>query len=771
MFKEVMNNRLLFSILIPVLIIGSIFSLLLTQFLLPPITSLLKDRTDTSLKHSSDMGLSICEVEFNKILELRMEDNEEMNTFSKKDAIEQIKNISRVIPGTEMIIVNRDMEIIGSSFTLTSSEFFSQTLSNPRKDIVPVSINGSNAWMNYQFFPFWGWYIVSVIFEDDYMAPISMAKRIVTIGIFGNLGFVTIIVLFLFIWRINRPLKRIITATGQVSKGNLMPMKVTGKDEISKVSFAFNSMVYSLLEDKKRINTILKKLKNSEEQYRILTESSLANIAMVQNDNFVFANRMMLQSIGYENSQFVGLKFWEILHSKDINWVKDRINGLKKGQKGLDHFECRVRSNTGEILWFEMLATLVLYQEESAILIHAIDRTSKKYEELKRRELENKLSRAQKMEAIGALAGGVAHDLNNILSALVGYPDLLLLEMEENDPFRKPIETIQKSGQKAADIVQDMLTLARRGVAITDIVNLNDIISEYLKSPEHLKLTTFHPKVWIKTDLNPTLLNIKGSNVHLSKTIMNLISNAAESMPDGGALSIATANQYIDTPIGNYDTISEGDYVVVTISDTGIGIPAKDIEKIFEPFYTKKVMGRSGTGLGMAVVWGTVKDHKGYIDLDSTPDKGTRFSLYFPVARESLTREKQTFSIEKYKGNGETVLIIDDVKEQLELASSMLEQLNYSVSVAPSGEAAVQYMSTHSSDLLILDMIMAPGINGFETYKKILAFHPKQKAIIASGFSETSLVKNAQKLGAGKYIKKPYTLEKLGIAVKEELKN
>jgi signal transduction histidine kinase len=271
------------------------------------------------------------------------------------------------------------------------------------------------------------------------------------------------------------------------------------------------------------------------------------------------------------------------------------------------------------------------------------DISERKLAEKQRKELEEQLQRAQKMEAIGTLAGGVAHDLNNILSGIISYPELLLMDLPPDSPFKQPIETIQESGKKAAAIVEDLLTLARRGVAVAEIVNLNDIISKYLMSPEFDKLSTFHPGVRIETNFDPGLLYIQGSSVHLSKTIMNLVSNAAEAMPGGGSLHISTQNQYIDRPIKGYDEVQEGDYAVIEIRDTGIGIPPEDLRQVFEPFYTKKVMGRSGTGLGMTVVWGTVKDHRGYIDLDSVQNKGTRFKLYFPVTRKKRNKDKSDF--------------------------------------------------------------------------------------------------------------------------------
>ena len=278
----------------------------------------------------------------------------------------------------------------------------------------------------------------------------------------------------------------------------------------------------------------------------------------------------------------------------------------------------------------------------------------------------------------------------------------------------------------------------------------------------------YHPHVTTETHFEKELLDIIGSPIHLTKTIMNLVSNAAEAMPEGGEITISTENLYIDTPI-KHKELDVGEYVVLTVSDTGMGISPEDMERIFEPFFTKKVMGRTGTGLGMAVVWGTVKDHDGYIDVQSRIDKGTTFTLYFPAAREKLEKDQSPLSIEDYMGKGESILVVDDIEEQREIASSMLRRLGYSAISVSSGEEAVAYLEEHSVDLIILDMIMDPGIDGLETYQRILESHPGQKAIIASGFSETDRVKEALKLGAGAYIKKPYLLERIGIAVREEL--
>jgi len=447
--------------------------------------------------------------------------------------------------------------------------------------------------------------------------------------------------------------------------------------------------------------------------------------------------------------------------AEELKIEKHELKDLSRSRT----MELEIKCKDDSTIWTEVTMSFLRDQLGNATGIIGVTRDI-----TNRKHLETQLQQAQRMEAIGTLAGGVAHDLNNILSGIVSYPELILMDLPKDSLLRKPILTIQKSGEKAAVVVQDLLTLARRGVSITDVVNLNHIISEQLKSPEFEKLISFHPDTQIKTNLERDLLNIKGSSAHLSKSVMNIISNAAEAIPDDGTILISTENLYLDRPIKGYNHVESGEYVTVTVSDTGMGIPEEDLKRIFEPFYTKKVMGKSGTGLGMAVVWGTVKDHKGYIDIQSTIGKGTTFTLYFPVTREEIRKEESLWPIADYMGKGESILVVDDVEEQREIATGMLRKLGYSVTSVSSGEEAVEYLKTNSADLIVLDMIMEPGINGRETYDRIIKYHPNQQAIIASGFSETDDVKIAQRLGAGEYIKKPYTLEKIGIAVRNELK-
>ncbi len=506
-----------------------------------------------------------------------------------------------------------------------------------------------------------------------------------------------------------------------------------------------------------------KELQFSEERFRELFKNTSDLIHSLDRDgNFIMVNKAWCRTLKYTENEIVGQSTSRIIDPADrgrFNSLSERLlNGVQ-----VENLETVFIARDGERV--HVVGNITPRMIDGKLVeTHAIFHNISE-----QKELEARLRRAQKMEALGILAGGVAHDINNVLSGIVSYPDLLLMQVPDDSPLRGPLTTIRESGKKAAEIVQDLLTLARRGVMVEHLVELNDVITQYFKDPEFQKLKTYHPEVKVERNLEPDLFNIAGSRMHLSKTVMNLVSNAAEAMPKGGTLSITTENRYIDRPVSGYESIEEGDYVILTVSDNGIGIGAADKERIFEPFYTKKTMGRSGTGLGMAVVWGTVKDHHGYIDVAGTEGKGTTLTLYFPANRKTADKDKDQAPLEAYRGKGESILVIDDVAGQREIATSLLRALGYSVHEVPSGEEAVEYVRAHPVDLLILDMIMDPGIDGLETYSRIIKIRPGQKAVIASGFSETDRVRKAQDLGAGSYIKKPYTIDNLGAVIRREL--
>ncbi|MCP4370860.1 MAG: PAS domain S-box protein [Deltaproteobacteria bacterium] len=554
---------------------------------------------------------------------------------------------------------------------------------------------------------------------------------------------------------------------GVLAVDNVKSKKLLTQSEINLLSGVSSQLALGIANA-----TSFQKLQESEEKYRTVLENIEEGYFEVDlAGNFTFFNEATCKILGHKKEELVGINNRKYMDEENANKIFRTFNKVYRNEKSAKILDWELIRKDGSVRIVEISVSLIKDENKRSTGFRGVARdvTDRRLAERERKHLEAQLQQAQKMEAIGTLAGGVAHDLNNILSGIVSYPELLLMKLPEDSPLRKPLLTIQNSGERAASTVQDLLTLARRGVATLNPVNLNDIIIEYLQSPEYLNMKSYYPEIKVVDRLEPDLLNISGSHVHLSKTVMNIISNATEAIDATGEIIVSTQNCYIDRPVSGYDYIKEGDYVVLTVSDTGTGISPDDLERIFEPFYTKKVMGRSGTGLGMAVVWGTVKDHNGYIDVQSEVGKGTTFKLYFPITRRELKKDKSPLPIEAYMGKGETILIVDDVDEQREIASEMIKNLAYNVTSISSGEKAVDYLKHHKIDLVVLDMIMDTGIDGLETYRKMLEVCPDQKAIIASGFSETDKVKEAQRLGAGPYIKKPYTIEKIGTVVRAEL--
>lgn len=523
-----------------------------------------------------------------------------------------------------------------------------------------------------------------------------------------------------------------------------------------------------ITETNKKLKSEIEERKSAEEALR-QSQSRYRNILESIEDgyyetglsgDFTFFNDATLKILGYSHDEIKGLNYREYMDEKSAARVKETFINVYRTGNAQKEVDLEIIRKDGRKCFITVSISLIMDVEDQPIGFRGLirDISQRKLTEAEKEKLQEQLQRAQKMEAIGMLAGGVAHDLNNILSGLTSYPELLLMDLPDDSPLREPILTIQKSGQKSVAVVQDLLTLARRGVAVTEPVNLNEVITDYLASPEYAKTKTFHPYIDVETDLVTGAFNIMGSRIHLLTTVMNLVSNSVEAMPAGGRIRISTENRYIDKPVKGYDEVTEGEYVTLTVADTGLGISDKDLERIFEPFYTKKKMGRSGTGLGMAVVWGTVKDHKGYIDIQSKKGKGTVVTLYFPITRQQTAAAPSKQPVEAFMGKGESVLVVDDVVEQREIATRILAKLNYTVTSVSSGEEAVALLKNQSVDLLVLDMIMDPGLDGLETYKRVSKLHPGQKAIIASGFSETDRVQAAQDLGVGGYIKKPYTV-------------
>lgn len=461
------------------------------------------------------------------------------------------------------------------------------------------------------------------------------------------------------------------------------------------------------------------------------------------------------------------VSYGELIHPEDRQLVWDGVQSAIK-QRIPFRLVYRLIDAQGTLKWILEQGRGVFSDDDQFLAIEGLmlDISDRVAAEEERSSLQKRLDRVQRMESLAILAGGVAHDLNNLLGPVVAYPDLILMRLPDDSPVRDDVETIARSAQQAVDVIQDLLTLARRGRYEMKALNLNDVVQSYLKSPSYHEQMVRHSNVEVACNLSPSIDPILGSSTHLLKAIMNLIVNAFDAMNAGGKLTITTSQQRISKLLGGYDRIETGEYILLSIADTGTGIDQKDISKIFEPYYSRKTMGRSGTGLGLAVVYGIVKDHGGYYDVFSEIGRGTEFVLYLPVTRETTAVDATT--ILDSRGT-ETVLVVDDIPEQRKLATDILSTMGYAVEAVCNGHAAIDHLKRNQADIVVLDMILEQDFDGLDTYRGILKFRPKQKAIIVSGFSATDRIQEALQLGAGQFVRKPYTRQSLCKAIREEL--
>lgn len=550
---------------------------------------------------------------------------------------------------------------------------------------------------------------------------------------------------------------------------------------------------------------LLLQTKEAEEEYRQLFSSAKEGIfKTTRTGKLLIANPALLTMFGHgpdQKNAKINLEAssWDYIAKEDHAHICKKIAEAGK----LHDYEAQFRRQDGSTFWASLSAHASEGEngKEPAVEGRIIDISERKRREKAEREkqvaeaasqaqvellqaLEQKnkelqealvelnltqkqLVQSEKMTAVGLTAGGVAHDLNNILSGVVSYPELLLLDLPQDSEFRQPLETIMATGRKAAAVVDDLLTLSRNVARTKTTVSVNSLIENYLQSYEFEHAKSAFSDIHVSTNFKDDLFLVNCSTVHIEKAIMNLVTNALEAIKTSGTIQIITENitsiDGEDLPSG----LTPGDYVVIKIIDDGLGINDEDINHVFEPFYTKKVMGRSGTGLGLTVVWNALEEHGGTITVDNKRD-GTVFSVFLPASEKRCSDCDELLSLDNLKGSG-SVLVIDDDDLQCDLATQMLTQLGYTVKSASSGEEAVSYLRKNPTDLLVLDMLMPPGMNGRETYEEVIKFYPGQKAIIASGFSDNEEVQQALLLGASHFLKKPYSMGELGKVVRDSL--
>jgi len=629
------------------------------------------------------------------------------------------------------------------------------------------------------------------------------------IGILGTVGICSILFSYILIIRLQKsiadPIDRFVNSMRAVENTANYSLRVVlpGNDELTVLAEQFNKMLVeierrdsslskhseeleqevfrrtkdlklakNLLEMELRERTLAESARDeSEVRYRTLFESTsdaMFVIARIHGEPIVIeANRAAAEMYEYAPEELEGIQYKVLENPGIVHLFQKLYSDLHSGTN--TRCELIHRRKNGFEFPVEVSANILHFSGRKYVLLVCRDITERKNEEQRKKEILERQHQSQKMDALGLMAGGVAHDLNNLLSGIIGYPDIILTKLPEDSSIRPYLSSMKKTGERAAEIVQDLLSFTRRGVIGEDIINLNDLVNDFMNSTTIESLRSRAPEVTIRASCKEKLSNIAGSACHLTKVIMNLVTNAAESIIGSGEVLIATQNVCVQKESAVQADLREGWYVLLQVTDTGEGLDEDKKGKIFEPFYSTKTAGRSGTGLGLAIVWGIVQDYGGYIDVQSERGKGTTFRIYFRSTHSQIQTRNHQIEFEYIRGNGEKILIVDDDEEQRALASHMLNHLNYSPVAVTSGAEAIQYVMNHKVDLIMLDMIMDTAMDGLDTYRHIAVARPHLRVVLVSGYSDSVRVKEAQRLGAGMHLKKPYVIRSLGKAIRKEL--
>ena len=502
-------------------------------------------------------------------------------------------------------------------------------------------------------------------------------------------------------------------------------------------------------------------LKASEAQIRHIIEAAPIGIRIAQHEKLVYANPAFVKMLGYDSAaEIIGQPVSSLVIPEHRELLRQRHLDRMAGREVASNYEITGLRKNGEPFDAAVWLTIIDYQGAPATLGFVIDLSAEK-------TLRTQLQQAQKMEAMGTLASGIAHDFNNVLQAIQGGVEMLLLESHIDQQGHAGLKEIDRAAQRGATLIQHLLTYSRKVESRLSPINLNQTV-ERVKG---LLDRTIPRMIDIELQLAADLQTINADANQLEQVLLNLGVNARDAMPEGGKLILATENvtldeQYCQTHLGS----RPGNYVLLSVTDTGCGMPPEVLERIFEPFFTTKEMGQ-GTGLGLPMVYGIVKSHEGYIWCDSEPGIGTIFKIYLPV----LSETGQALGIPEeaaapLRVGTETILVVDDYEILRDLNQRMLGRFGYQVMTAASGEAALEIYrhESQSIDLVILDLSM-PGIGGKKCLEELLRLNPQARVIITSGLADATATEEALQAGARGFIGKPYNLKKLLIKVREVL--
>ncbi len=690
----------------------------------------------------------------------------DINLKSLEHLIAQLSNASvttMVIDRNGAILFHSDEKLMGKSIMMNDINLVAAALQGEEQ-------TGQFSWNGTQYFGSTnniatiGWVSLIAVPSTIFSSTLIIPLLIIACGICCAIG-LSLLLAYYRAKKFATPLTKVMMTSSIIAEGDYSHTLPTCDFlELEQLTQSINQMVTAIQRREGE-------LRDNERKYRELVENT-SNLVLRLDHNLTisYANHTITKLTGISVADITGQPLKSCISAADWPNLEKTLNHWLSSFQDSGNLECTMTNNHGESshLWLSVNLHFDATGKIHDFNIIGHDVTTRYRIEQQQKELDEKRQQSQKMELLGLMAGGVAHDLNNILSGIISLPEMILYKLAPNDPLRDPLNMVKNSGERAAAVVADLLTIARGSAAVRQPNNINHIIENYCQAPETLQLQEIYPQVNLIITPEPNLWPCLCSKSHIEKTIMNLVINAFEAIKDHGEVHISTQN-IAAKQIGNLAAdLAEGPYIAIHIQDSGNGISTVDIDRIFEPFFSKKGLGRSGTGLGLAVAWNSIREHNGTILVKSS-SAGTRFTILLPAQQQPQIEQDRTNHAPLKKGNGEKILVVDDEEILRKIAHEMLSLLGYQVRCAVSGEAALDILATTSFDLVLLDMQMNPGINGRETYMRIKDLNPDQKALIVTGYSTSNDVEKTIQAGAAGFINKPYSIEDLEKAIDQVL--
>ena len=509
------------------------------------------------------------------------------------------------------------------------------------------------------------------------------------------------------------------------------------------------------------IQVVRKQMVEREELFRLITENAADMIAVVDaNGNRLYNSPSYQKILGYTPEELEGARPVEHIHPDDREKVHRAALEASVTRLG-QSVEYRMRHKNGSWRILESRASTIVNRQGAVDRLVIVTRDA-----TERKQLEEQFRQAQKMEAVGRLSGGVAHDFNNLLGVIIGYGEILQESLESSNPLRPSVDEVLKAGHRAASLTRQLLAFSRQQVLDPKVLDLNGVV----RDTEKLLKRLIGEDIELKTELEASLALIKADQSQIEQALLNLAVNARDAMPQGGKIELATSNFHMDADfVRRYPyPVQVGDYVLLSFSDSGIGMDAATRARIFEPFFTTKEKGK-GTGLGLSMVYGVVKQSGGYIDVISEPGSGASFRIYLPRVDAPIDVPTKPELSASLRGT-ETVLLVEDEPSLRALAVHLLESCGYTVLEASNGEHALQVSDEQKQDihLLFTDVVM-PGISGRVLAEELVKKRPQIRVLYTSGYTGQTVGAHGVLAEGSHFIPKPFTKEALARKVREVL--